>query len=54
VEMELTGKSFEATVSLPYSARPSQREAVAIWVTDGNLQPIQATGGWLPTAASAH
>ncbi|MEM9532172.1 MAG: DUF1223 domain-containing protein [Pseudomonadota bacterium] len=53
VAMVPTDGGYTASLILPLSARPSQREAVAIWVTDGNQQPIQATGGWLPAVAGS-
>lgn len=45
-----TGDSFQAELTLnPPSYLPTKRLAVAVWITrHGDLQPLQAIGGWLP------
>jgi hypothetical protein len=47
-----TGDSLHGELSLMFPSHlRSKRLAVAIWVTrDGDLQPLQAVGGWLPTS----
>jgi hypothetical protein len=48
-----SGDSFQAELSLiPASRVLLKRSAVAAWVTRrGDLQPLQAVGGWLPLAS---
>jgi hypothetical protein len=54
VEAELSpaapGAALGASVALPEPSVPdSRRRALAAWVTrPGELEPLQATGGWLP------
>ncbi|MFK7958802.1 MAG: DUF1223 domain-containing protein [Lysobacterales bacterium] len=38
---------YSGTLRLPASRRPSQRQAIAVWVSDQSQQPLQAVGGWL-------
>ncbi|MEM6935772.1 MAG: DUF1223 domain-containing protein [Pseudomonadota bacterium] len=38
---------YQGTLDLPISRRPTQRQAVAVWVSDGTQAPLQAVGGWL-------
>lgn len=45
--MQVEGNRLIASLALPVSRRPTQRQAVAVWVTDGDQQPVQALGGWL-------
>jgi hypothetical protein len=42
--------AYRATVALPYPIAPAEvRRALAAWVSPhGEMEPIQATGGWLP------
>lgn len=47
--MNLQGGEFEANLNLPPPAKTaSGRLAIAAWITEpGQLEPIQATGGWV-------
>ncbi len=38
---------YSGQLRLPASRRPSQRQAIAVWVSDQSQQPLQAVGGWL-------
>jgi hypothetical protein len=48
--LETAGHGYEGRLMLPApSVANAKRRAVAAWVTrDGQLVPVQATGGWLP------
>lgn len=50
VPMNPTNAGLEGHLTLPApSVTDAKRHALAAWVSlDGNLEPIQATGGWLP------
>ena len=47
---ETTGNALQAAVPLPQPiVQDAKRRALAAWVTrNGDLVPVQATGGWLP------
>jgi hypothetical protein len=47
---DASGAALPATVALPKPIVPdARRRAIAAWVTrKGEIEPIQATGGWLP------
>ena len=41
--------AYSASMALPNSDVEAARFALAVWVTaDGDVDPLQATGGWLP------
>jgi hypothetical protein len=51
VEPSQRGEAFEGMVNLPPPAIRCERLAVAAWVCrSGALEPLQAVGGWLPSA----
>lgn len=42
------GAGYSASVRLPPARQSASKEGVALWVTrNGNLQPLQAAGGWI-------
>ena len=49
VLMTRRDNGFECKLYLPTPTNASSRLAIAVWITEpGKLEPIQATGGWLP------
>ena len=50
------GQSFRGTLVLPGKpAQSAKRLAVAAWVTAaGNMQPVQSSGGWLPSGMKSN
>jgi hypothetical protein len=51
VEPSRRGEAFEGMITLPAPRIQCERFAVAAWVCrSGALEPMQAVGGWLPSA----
>jgi hypothetical protein len=51
VEPSQSGEAFEGMATLPPPRIHCERFAVAAWVCrSGTLEPLQAVGGWLPSA----
>ena len=47
-----TPQEFDLPVPAPEAASRSNRTALAIWITrPGDIKPLQATGGWLPSSS---
>jgi hypothetical protein len=57
VSTPLTGKKgvLEGEFAMPLGGQnPAGRLALAVWVTrSGSLEPVQATGGWLPASGTS-
>jgi hypothetical protein len=53
--LQREGEIFQGNFTLPGVSGAKGRLALAAWVTQaGNLEPLQATGGWMDASGEAH
>jgi hypothetical protein len=53
--LQREGEIFQGNFTLPSVSGAKGRLALAAWVTQaGNLEPLQATGGWMDASGEAH